>query len=275
MFYLPPNEFWYLTVARLELTFDDNRRGLGTGFFVLEKGRYFLVTARHVVDQRYLPGHKKRDSKPTSLRFSFQSAVNPGTEAAAVGYQKFEVTNPEFRFEEDDVDLSLIDIPPDVLPLVTDDTTTRPCSFAYSFLANEEELASRYAGEPVVFIGFPEDSPVNRVGADEFHYPLLRQGVLAYPPTHGLEVAGELGKDYGIIDSFAQAGFSGGPVVVLQKGWSDGSWHPVEDYRASRVIGIVCGHYKSRQDGNDGVHAGLSFFARSTSIRRLVSSCFQ
>lgn len=271
MFYLPPNEFWYLTVARLSVSFDDNKIGSGTCFFIIDKDQYFLVTARHVVDPKYLVGAKKRHAICTNMEVAFQCAVNPGTPVARLSYQRLGVSDPSFFLERSDLDVAVIKFPRNVLPIHQDGHVVRPCSFPSSYLASESDLALRYAGEPVVFVGFPDNSPVNRVGEDAFHYPLLRQGVFAFPPIHGIDVDGELGHDYGLIDSFAQAGFSGGPIVSLQKGWADGSWHPKEEYRPAKVVGLVCGHYRSAQDRSDGVHAGLSFFARSTSIRQVIA----
>lgn len=271
MFYLPPNEFWYLTVARLSVTFNDNKVGSGTGFFIIDDDQYYLVTARHVVDPTHLPRTKKRHAICTSMEVSFQCAVNPGTSDARLSYQILGVSDPTFFFESRSMDVAVIKFPRTVLPIQQDGQVVRPCSFPLSYLASEDDLALRYAGEPVVFVGFPDNSPVNRVGETSFHYPLLRQGVFAFPPNHGIDVYDELGHDYGLIDSFAQSGFSGGPIVSLQKGWADGSWHPKEEYRPSKVVGLVCGHYRSAQDRSDGVHAGLSFFARSTSIRQLIA----
>ena len=271
MFYLPPSEFWYLTVARLAVSFDDLKTGTATGFFVYDGDQYFLVTARHVVDPKYLPGQKRRHAVCTKMEMSFQCAVNPGTQRAAVRYQRLNVTNPDFSFESNEVDVAALKIPKGSLPIIRGEETIRPCSFPLDFVAEDHELSSRFAGEPVVFVGFPDHSPVNRVGGTEFHYPLLRQGVFAYPPVHGIAVEGELGRNYGLIDSYAQSGFSGGPIISLQKGWADGSWHPKEDHRPPRVVGLVCGHYRSQQDRSDGGHAGLSFFARSNSIRDLIN----
>ena len=272
MFYLPPKEFWYLTAARLSVTFDDQKEGSGTGFFLVdEKHQYFLVTARHVVDPKYLPPSKKRHAICSKMRIAFQAAVNAGTSNASIAYQTLEVSEPDFHFEASEVDLAVLKIPIDVLPICRDTNIVRPCAFPVDFLASAEELATRHAGEPIIFLGFPDNAPVNRTESAEFHYPLLRQGVFAYPPVHGIDVQGELGRDYGLIDSFAQSGFSGGPVVSLQKGWADGSWHPKEDYRPSRVVGLICGHYRTTEDRSDGVHSGLSFFARSPSIRSLIT----
>lgn len=257
-------------MARLTVSFDDNKKGTGTGFFVYDGEQYFLVTARHVVDPMYFPPDKKRHAICLSIEIAFQSAVNPGTPQAAAGYQRLKVSEPDFCYESKDVDVAAIKFPKDILPIHRAGDTVRPCSFHLSFLATNDDLSLRYAGEPVVFVGFPDNSPVNQVGPQEFHYPLLRQGVFAYPPIHGIEVEGELGSNYGLIDSYAQSGFSGGPIISLQKGWADGTWHPKEDHRAPFVIGLMCGHYRSGQDRWDGNHAGLSFFARSSSIRGVI-----
>ncbi|WP_394198363.1 trypsin-like peptidase domain-containing protein [Litoreibacter albidus] len=266
LFYLPPDEFWYLTVARISVEFDDNKSGTGTAFFIFDKEHYYLVTARHVVDPRYLPYGKKRDANCSQLKISFQCAINPGTENATSGYQRLSVGDPHFCMADNDVDVVALKIPKHVLPIENDKQVIRPFSFSVDYLATDENLEVRYAGEPVVFIGYPGNSPVHETDGKEFHYPLLRQGVFAYPPVHGIEVEGQLGRNYGLLDSYAQSGFSGGPIISLQKGWADGSWHPEEHHRPPKVVGLICGHYRSAQDDPDGRHAGLSFFARSNSI---------
>lgn len=266
MFFLPPDEFWYLTVARLEVSFDDNSKGSGTGFFIYDEKNYFLITARHVVDASYDPKKAMRRAKLKQVDMCFQAAVNPGTPKANFGYQRLSVKDPDFENESDDVDVAVIKIPATVLPICKAGSVIKPCSFPMHFLATDVDLATRYAGEPVVFLGFPDNAPVNRVEKTQLFYPILRQGVFAYPPIHGIDISDERGRNYGLIDSFAQSGFSGGPIISLQKGWPDGSWHPKEDHRPPQIVGLICGHYRSREDRSDGVHAGLSFFARSTSI---------
>lgn len=274
MFYLPPDEFWYLTVARLAVTFDDRVTGSGTGFFVFDKTHYFLVTARHVVDPTYLPANKKRSAVLRQMDVSFQCAINAGSSEAQMGYKVIRVTEPDFVYAGDDVDVAVIKIPQHALPIVSPLGIIRPCSFPVEFLARQVDLELRYAGEPVVFVGFP-DNAVRRWGGSELYLPLLRQGVFAYPPVHGVDVEGQLGRDYGLLDCYAQSGFSGGPVISLQKGWADGSWHPAEQHRAPMVVGAICGHYRSSQDRSDGVHAGLSYFARSTSIGPVIEKLQQ
>lgn len=266
MFFLPPDEFWYLTVAKLEIKFDDNRKGAGTGFFIYDYKNYYLVTARHVVDPTYDPTKKQTQAKLVQLDMGFQCAINPGTPEATHGYHGFTVTNIDFNYADDDVDVAVLKIPSTVLPSVGAKGTTRPCSFSIKYLATDKDLATRYAGEPVVFVGYPDNAPIHEIEGKKFFYPLLRQGVFSYPPIYGIDIQGQLGRNYGLIDSFAQSGFSAAPIVSLQKGWADGSWHPKEQHRPPKVVGLVCGHYRSREDRADNVHAGLSFFARSTSI---------
>ncbi len=270
MFYLPPQETWYHSVTKLDVTFDNGSKGSGTGFFVYDEGQYYVATARHVVDPKYLPPSLSRASVCTELEMSFSSAINPGSDHVALGYQKFRVSDPEFSFDPSNCDLAVLKVPKNVLPIRKKGETRRPISFKFGFLATDEELGSRIAGEPVVFVGYPDNAPVNRTDGGQYIYPILRQGVFAYPPIHGIDVEGELGRNYGLIDSFAQSGFSGGPVISLQKGWADGSWHTKEHYRRPSIVGLICGHYRSGKDRADGTHAGLSFFLRADSIRELI-----
>lgn len=272
MFYLPPSESWYLTVARLSVTFDDTRRGSGTGFFVFDKAleQYFLITARHVVDPKYSPSGKLTQAICAELEISFQWVKGAGTSESSIFYQTLKITDPGFCFAEGDVDVAGISFPREYLPHVKDGNVYRPMSFSTEQISSDDDLGLRYAGEPVIFIGFPGNSPTQEIDARRIYYPLLRQGVFAYPPVHGIPIEGQLGENYGLLDSFAQSGFSGAPVVSIQKGWADGSWHPKEDFRPARVVGVVCGHYRSLQDRSDGAHSGLSFFARASSVRNVI-----
>lgn len=274
MFYLPPEEFWYFTVARLVVEFDAALSGSGTGFYIYDGKNYFLVTARHVVDPSYIPKTKTRQAKIKNLDISFQCAINPGTANVAVGYQQMRVSDPDFIYEPSDVDVAVIKIPSDVLPIHKSESTVRPFSFPIQFLATDADLSTRYAGEPVVFVGFPDNAPVRNLGGTKFFYPILRQGVFAYPPVHGIDIDSQLGRNYGLIDSYAQSGFSGGPIITLQKGWENGSWHPKEEHRPPKVVGLVCGHYRSAQDRSDGGHAGISFYARSTAILAIIERIY-
>ncbi|HKK29275.1 MAG TPA: hypothetical protein VKA18_02630, partial [Alphaproteobacteria bacterium] len=158
MFYLPPEEFWYLTATKIAAYFDDNQCGSGTGFFVYDESQYFLVTARHVVDPKYLPPSKKRHANCNKLEIFFQSAVNPGTSSATVAYQGLRVDDPSFCFAINEVDVAAIKIPSDFLPVVNKNKVVRPFSFSINYLATNEDFSFRYAGEPLVFIGYPDNS---------------------------------------------------------------------------------------------------------------------
>lgn len=240
-------------------------------FFVLSDDQYFLVTARHVIDPKYRPEPIRREATCTEVRMFFYVAANPGTEKAEVRYKNLRATDPDWTFCDADLDLATMDIPPDELPFTFDNgDIIRPISFPASMIASEEILQTRIAGEPIVFYGFPRYSPNKILENGEFHYPILRQGVFAFPPTHGITIECTLGTDYGLIDSFAQSGFSGGPIVSLQKGWSDGTMHPIDQYKPAKLVGLMCGHYRHSEDRSDGAHSGLSYFARSSAIARTI-----
>lgn len=272
MFYLAPSELWYFAIARLTVRFDDNKEEFGTGFFFDDGESYFVATARHVVDCRYRPPGKKRDATCAKIRLDF---LLFGSDSATIAAGNIELRFPVYTVDPEDNDCVVFAIPHADLPVKTPNGELKPYAFSKEFLADEAHLGSRHAGEPILFIGYPRNSPVK-----EYHafnksfthvYPLLRQGVLAFPTTTPVRVDGFLGNNYGVIDSFAQNGFSGAPVISLQKGLSDGSWNPVEYYRPPRVLGIVCGHYRSIDERADGVHSGLSYFVRSNSIHKCLA----
>lgn len=272
MFYLPPSELWYFAIARLTVLFDDNKEEFGTGFFFDDGNSYFVATARHVVDCRYRPPEKRRDAICAKIRLDF---LLFNSENASIATANIELRFPSYAVDPGENDCAVFAIPHSELPVKTPNGELRPYAFSLEFLADESHLASRHAGEPILFIGYPRNSPVKEYHAYDKSfthvYPLLRQGVLAFPTTMPVHVNGFLGSNYGVLDSFAQSGFSGAPVISLQKGWSDGSWHPVEHFRPARVLGVVCGHYRSSDERADGVHSGLSYFVRSTSIHKCLA----
>ena len=137
-------------------------------------------------------------------------------------------------------------------------------------LADESHLNLRYAGEPVLFIGFPRSSPtqeiVNIEESPDVSLPILRQGVFAFPPSMGISLDNCLGRNYGLIDSFAQKGFSGSPVISLQRGYENGLLNSQDDFRPPRIVGIIGGHLRTRDEKSDGAHSGISYFVRSNSM---------
>ncbi len=275
-FYLPPTDGWYFTVAKILPQFSDRLTGgSGTGFFLLHKNKYYLVTARHVLDPKYRPQNEKwRDTTCQSFEFEYSLILNPGTENIGFAAAKSKVVEPNILFGGDDNDLAIVEIPQEELPVIDSTGIHRPMSFASSMVATRKELSERHAGESICFIGFPENSPIIEYqGENEgiiATYPLFRQGVLAYPLSSSVKVPGYLGKNYGILDAYANSGFSGAPIISLQRGWPDGVLTAPDDFRPARVVGVVCGHYQSSSDRVGGKHSGMSYFVRSDSIWSLL-----
>lgn len=271
MLFLPPRRLWYYSVVHLTAIFDDTKVGSGTGFLVENNNSYNLVTARHVVDPTYLPPPEKRPATCIRVELVFRCQRDLEDGGAQFGYQLCSIDGPEFRLESGDLDVASLPIAAEPLFTRDNEGLTRPCSIPLSALADCDDLSKKFAGEPVAFVGFPENSPVVELEERVLKDPLLRQGIFAYPPTTGIRIEGELGRNYGLIDSFAQSGFSGAPLFSQQFGWPDSPIHSPELHKPPKVVGLVCGHYRSRDDRANGVHAGLSFFARSNSIRDLIA----
>lgn len=275
MFYLASRESWYFGIPRLTITFDDNSEDFGTGFLVDDNSQYFLVTARHVVDASYRPLPRDRNKKCVSIRLDYVAFAEDAS-AKNMAVSSILIESPCFCFDPEDADCAAMKISAEKMQQSIDDVIFRPYSFSLDFIADDQHLSLRHAGEPILFIGYPSNSPIQEYYA--FHksfnhiYPLLRQGVLAFPTSMPVKVDGFLGANYGVLDSYAQKGFSGAPVISLQKGYAEGQWNKPEDYRPPKILGVVCGHYRSATDASNGAHSGLSYFVRSDSIRKILSS---
>lgn len=274
MFYLAPRDFWYFGIPRLTVTFDDGSEDFGTGFLVDNLKHYYLVTARHVVDASYRPAARERNKKCVSIRLdyvAFAGDMSLNNKAVC----SLLIQEPNFCFDAESADCAAIQIAAASVQQNIDENLFRPYSFSEEFIATDIHLELRHAGEPIIFIGYPGNSPLQEYYA--FHksfnhiYPLLRQGVLAFPTSMPVKVDGFLGANYGVLDSFAQKGFSGAPVISLQKGYPGGQWNSPEDYRPPNILGVVCGHYRSASDASNGAYSGLSYFVRSNSIRAIFS----
>lgn len=232
---------------------------------------YWLVTCRHVVDPTYRPMNQGRRNANllrvvlTGFGLKKQDEQRYHTRYVA----NFDVG--ELNFGSDDNDLAAILVPKDRFPIVEGKTSTLPRDVDVDLLADLEYLQKLYPGEQVAFSGYPSNSPVSeeQVGTGQlihFRDPLYRQGVLARHAVLEHSVDGALGSGYCLVDAFAQSGFSGAPLIALQKALPPGAIK-FADFRPMAVIGLICGHYRSGGDRSDGIHAGLSYFVSSRHIR--------
>jgi len=146
-------------------------------------------------------------------------------------------------------------------------------------------------GNEVVFSGYPDG-----IEAEDSSLPsmVLRKGVVASHPAMNIVVPGALGKDYCLVDAFSQNGFSGSPVFALIYRVLD-LHQTLEDFAernldrrvsffgSNRILlqsspefvflGVNCGHFKTASDRSSGVHAGLSYYIKSSVVLSTLASC--
>jgi len=275
-FYTALKRETYYSVVEIRPKFDDGSSGgWGTGFNVNIDGKYFVLTARHVIDPRYRPRDQGwRDTSCVGIEICFHAL--PGR------YEGCDrpIMNAMASFnvslcihDEDDCDASAIRIPDNVFTDV-DGNMVEPFVYLPQFVADSDYFYQCNAGESVGFIGFPDNSPVIEWQGSggvkvQQKQPLYRQGVLAAPLIFSTRIDGAVGSDYAILDAYAQGGYSGSPVFALQRGMPPGQI-TFSDFRGPKIIGLICGHYRSGADRANGVHSGLSYFVRSTTLLKLL-----
>jgi hypothetical protein len=282
-FYMSPQEGWYLTVARITASFSDGgAQSTGTGFFVSSGSKTFLVTARHVVDAWHRPLGKQRRTICTEIKFHCSNFGSGSGRNPSTLMLNSKIAEPNIKVDAEENDLAVILVSPEEVPLPHSADRAIPKAFPTEMIADETELNRRDAGEQACFIGFPENSPI--IEYSEFRqfseslgydvaatFPLYRQAALAMPVAISVSVQGFSGSNYGVLDGYSNSGFSGSPVITLQRGFPPGNGLTQDqEFAPARVIGVVCGHYLSAGDRANGMHSGMSYFVRSTSIRKLL-----
>lgn len=148
-------------------------------------------------------------------------------------------------------------------------------------------------GTDVLFAGYPLDIlPIN----PEFPALVVRKGILASHPKIDISVPMKLGRRYGLIDAFSQNGFSGGPIWMTRSNPIDltealaqvvnqvsrGATRIqalnhllVSEYPKHALIGINCGHFRTKSDRNDEQHAGLSYFVKIDRVCDTIKRCLE
>jgi len=270
----PPEERWFLAVAKIAVDFNDQARTeTGSGFFVGVEGVQYLVTARHVVDPSYRPPRKQRHGA-TAIRVkaSITTVAEKSTGERGYSFAEFCAQDPQIRCCDDDTDLAVVKFDDkNGLNSTRGNFKHSPFGFAPSMLADSEFLKRIPAGGQCVFVGYPENHPKwslqsSGTGAN-VPFPFMRSAILAFPATEGLCIPGFRGRNYGVIDGYAEQGFSGGPLFLqaignLGDASNDGIAGP------ARIIGLVCGHYETSGSSNN--HSGMSYFVRSDKLDQLL-----
>jgi len=255
-------------VTRIRTAFNDDignpaKIGTGTGFWLkTEEDKYLLVTNRHNVDPHLLfndPDGWKLTSVEVELRWVEDEDANDPTK----GHTDFlKVSDFESRLF-----LSLNDC-----ALLADPFDERPQQYAHQGmshfqeqdLAAEQDLADEMVMlDPVFFIGFP-----NTWWDQQRTLPIARTANVASMGTyhnHAIKTG-----DVCLVTGLSFGGSSGSPVVKTPK--HIGAGHFDSYFQPPRLVGVMSGHFPFKEQDCPGMplHAGLSYFTRSTSIIQLV-----
>jgi hypothetical protein len=134
--------------------------------------------------------------------------------------------------------------------------------FEYSDIATEEELQNELLPFDVLaFPGFPD-------GFDKLGLrAIIRKGTVACDPRFRYSFESEERGDIILFEGFSFGGSSGSPVIAIPKVPPVNlDPNPANRFRRMLVVGVNAGHLTAPT----GDHAGLSYFARSSVIRRII-----
>ena len=272
-----------LKVTRIRAKFRDQVTGEETGFWTpgtgfwlrTNEGKYVIVTARHLLDPKLRFTCPKEDPDeweflPSTVEVELRWGEDKNPYDPISNQTKFfKVTEVVKRLFFSANDCALLAEPFD----------ERPEKWAHEGMSHfhEADLASILWQDkafimldPVFFIGFP-----NTWWDQERMLPIARLAHLASMGTFNND--GIKTDDVSLVTGLSFGGSSGSPVISqpigsppegIPHGWPP----PSEDYIPSRLVGVMSGHFPFSDHNGPGIplHAGLSYFTRSTTILALI-----
>lgn len=253
---------WLPSAVQIEVRTDREWCSRGSGILIRCENGHHLVTARHVIDEKFAIGPRGRSP------FEKLRILNPAFISFGSGGNTYVEWEADWKFDADDNDLAATPIPE------SENGFYRAVNS--STILNKDQLTSLQVGHPLITSGYPALGSIH----DDLPLVVGRQGVLASHPAREIAIEGTLGRNYFLLDSFAQSGFSGAPlfsferpefsipspisfgaITVNGKKVTEGSNPQRASYPQipAGLAGIVCGHFRSALDRSDGGHAGLSY----------------
>lgn len=186
--------------TRIEVTLDDGRTGIGTGFFFdfpLPDGQHIptLVTNKHVI----------QNSKKGS--FVLHLANNDGKSPSGKT-KKIELDNFASRWlghPNNDTDICVLLLQP-----IFNEFSEKIFKVAVSenICLSDEKLSELYAIEDVIMVGYPRG-----LWDETNNFPIIRRGITASNPASDFQ-----GKAQGVVDIAAFHGSSGSPIFIYNCG---------------------------------------------------------
>ncbi len=136
--------------------------------------------------------------------------------------------------------------------------------FKFNQVATEEELANDlHPFDLLAFPSFPDG--YDRLGLRA----IIRGGTVACDPRFDYSYDDEDRGDIILFEGLSFGGSSGSPVIAIPKVPPvNVDPNPVNKFRRLLVVGVNAGHLKR----GFGEHSGLSYFVRSSVIRRIIEA---
>ncbi|MBU6419912.1 MAG: hypothetical protein KGQ79_09330 [Proteobacteria bacterium] len=265
-----PIEFLY-TAFKLKVSFlkgTDSTDVEGTGFFVMFKQNFYLVTNRHVIDLQWKHPNSPQN-KQKFLGYRLASITCSGR-MSGDAIRVFVIIQPQIIYSKnytDDVILikmgSILGI--DKIP----EPPVLNHYISFDDIAKESQFDGQVNGITACDqIAFPIHTHEFSSTLDR---PIFRMGWIVSDPRYDLELEDVSGEAF-LMDAFSTSGASGAPIFALQKGTSIAAGKGIAlsggIYRSACLIGINAGHIKSPNFG----HANLSYAFKSSIIVNCLES---
>lgn len=261
------------TTSVFESRMGEKKEAYGTSFGVIAEGKLAIVTNRHMVDLNF----GRTDSKYieytlTAINFEVWSRGSGNVQPETAQSLTLPISYSQSLLDKFPNNVPLFDANSknDVAVIFDAKLGNIDCSlncnwdycFVLSELATEQELIGELL--PFDFLAFPGfPAGYDKIGPR----PIIRGGTVACDPRFPYNFESKENGDIVLFEGFSFGGSSGSPVLALPK------VRPLNvDYNAANknrrfmIVGVNAGHIWATQ----GQHAGLSYFVRSSVIRRII-----
>lgn len=253
------------TVSVFDGRHGDVKEISGTSFVLSVEGKAVLVTNRHIVDLNF--GRTDGKYVGFTLRHLICEVRARDSKDGSPGKNRSYVvpmTHNEISYDSNPLnDVAIIF---DVQSSNRDGSENRcwEYCFEYSDVATEEELRDELQPFDVLaFPGFPEGFDKRGLRA------IIRGGTVACDPRFEYSFESQDKGDILLFEGFSFGGSSGSPVIAVPKVPPvNVDHHPANRFRRLMVVGVNAGHVSA----SCGQHAGLSYFVRSSVIRRIIQT---
>lgn len=268
-----PGRDAFLAVARIKTRFDDplevqpSVHMSGTGFWVkAQNGSLCFFTNKHNVDPTLKLGintQHRLKAIQIELRDKSRDPFNTPSQFVDI------VNISQSLINHETSDVSMLHN-----PQINSQLTylSAPKHIDQYLIADQEFLANSSLPMDVAsFIGFPGTRGVGWWD-QRTNLPISRSSNLSSLPEMAFDHPHIPTLDAALVSGMSFSGSSGSPLFLHSKGIKLGHGLVGGNHVPLRVIGIMSGHWKEKQENEDMFfHTGLSYYTRSTSMLDLMN----